>query len=223
MASRDYYVVLGVRRGATPGEIRSAYRELAKQLHPDRTGDEGTVPFQELGEAYATLSDPGRRRAYDREREGSPPRVPGPAAAEPLTREPFSILHGEARYQPSWEELRERFARNFSGIGVPKGEGVQGLNLEVILNMEEAARGVTLPVEVPTFEACPFCGGTGRDWEFMCAYCGGDGVTERGRIVHLRIPAMVASGSVYEMPLDRLGVHNFYLRVHVFVDDRATA
>jgi len=223
MASRDYYVVLGVRRSATPAEIRSAYRELAKELHPDRTGDEGTAPFQELGEAYATLSDPGRRRAYDREPHGPPSPPPGPAAAGPSTREPFSILHGEARYRPSWEEMRERFVRNFTGVGVPKGEADQGLNLEVILSTEEAARGVILPVEVPTFETCPFCGGTGHDWEFTCAYCGGDGVTEHARPVHLRIPPMVAPGSLNEIPLDRMGVHNFHLRVHVFVDDRATA
>ncbi len=223
MASRDYYVVLGVRPSATPGEIRSAYRELAKQLHPDCTGDRGTGPFQVLGEAYATLSDPARRLAYDREHGGPPSTAPAPAAAEPLTREPFSILHGEARYRPSWEELRDRFVRNFTGIGVPKGEAAQGLNLEVILSTEEAARGVVLPVEVPTFEACPFCGGTGHDWEFTCASCGGDGVTEHGRPVRLRIPPMVTPGSLYEIPLDRMGVHNFYLRVHVFVDDRATA
>jgi DnaJ-class molecular chaperone len=222
MASRDYYVVLGVRRSATPGEIRSAYRELAKQLHPDRTGDDGTRPFQELGEAYATLSDPGRRRVYDREHEARPSAPPGPPATEPLAREPLSILHGEARYRPSWEGMRDRFVRNFTGVGIPKGEAAQGLNLEVILSTEEAARGVSLPLEVPTFETCPFCGGTGHDWEFTCGYCGGDGVTEHGRPVQLRIPPLVAPGSLYEIPLDGLGVHNFYLRVHVFVDDRVT-
>jgi molecular chaperone DnaJ len=222
MASRDYYVVLGVRRGATAGEIRNAYRELAKLLHPDRSGADGTASFQELGEAYATLSDPEKRRAYDREREE--PMLRGQGAVAPGTRasEPFSILHGQARYRPSREELRQRFLRNFTGIGVPKGEVVRGLNIEVILTTEEAARGVVVPVQIPTFEVCPCCRGTGHDWEYSCAYCRGQGISERERLVELQIPAVVDPATVHEISLGPLGIRNFYLRVHVFVDDRAT-
>jgi len=219
MASRDFYVVLGVSPGATPDEIRSAYRELAKALHPDHTGGEGTVPFQELGEAYATLSDPDKRRDYDRKRPGFAPRRRAPAPEKMVRDEPFSILHGQARYRPSRETLRERFVRNFTSFGAPKGEMVRDLNLEVILTMEEAARGVVVPIEVPTFERCPSCGGTGHDWEYTCAYCRGEGLVQHGRLVELRIPAMVGPGTVHELPLDHLGVHNVSLRVHVFVDD----
>jgi molecular chaperone DnaJ len=218
MASRDFYVVLGVSPGATPEKIRSAYRELAKALHPDRTGGEGTAPFQELGEAYATLSDPDKRRAYDRKRPGAGPRRR--VAPEVMVRdEPFSIPHGQARYRPSREALLQRVVRNFTSLGVPKGEMVRGLNLEVILTTEEATRGVEIPVEVPTFERCPSCGGSGHDWEYTCADCRGEGFVQHGRLVKLRVPPMASLGTVHELPLDHLGVHNFYLRVHVFVDD----
>jgi curved DNA-binding protein len=67
MAYKDYYDVLGVSRSASDGDIKSAYRKLAKQYHPDKNaGDEkATARFKEVGEAYAVLSDPEKRKLYD--------------------------------------------------------------------------------------------------------------------------------------------------------------
>ena len=68
MAKRDYYETLGVDRGADAAAIKSAYRKLAMQFHPDRNpGDaEAEAKFKEVGEAYAILSDGDKRAAYDR-------------------------------------------------------------------------------------------------------------------------------------------------------------
>lgn len=68
MADRDYYEVLGVSRDATAEEIKKAYRRLAMKYHPDRNpGDEtAKEKFEEVGAAYAALSDPQKRAAYDR-------------------------------------------------------------------------------------------------------------------------------------------------------------
>lgn len=63
---KDYYLILGVPRGATPREIRQAYRRRVKELHPDAVGAAGdTAAFCEVTEAYETLARPERRRAYD--------------------------------------------------------------------------------------------------------------------------------------------------------------
>jgi molecular chaperone DnaJ len=68
MSKRDYYEVLGVSRTATEAEMKSAFRKLAMQYHPDRNaGDqEAEVKFKEINEAYQTLSDGQKRAAYDR-------------------------------------------------------------------------------------------------------------------------------------------------------------
>ncbi|WP_027204592.1 DnaJ C-terminal domain-containing protein [Butyrivibrio fibrisolvens] len=67
MAKRDYYDVLGVSKNATDKEIKSAYRKLAKKYHPDTAGsdEQSKKKFEEIGEAYAVLSDPEKRKLYD--------------------------------------------------------------------------------------------------------------------------------------------------------------
>lgn len=66
MAKRDYYDVLGVNKSASEQEIKSAYRKLARQYHPDVDKSEGAAEkFKEVSEAYQVLSDPGKRKSYD--------------------------------------------------------------------------------------------------------------------------------------------------------------
>ncbi|PJA79174.1 MAG: integrase, partial [Nitrospirae bacterium CG_4_9_14_3_um_filter_41_27] len=67
MEQKDYYEMLSVDEKATPEEIKRAYRKLAFRYHPDRTGGgaEATQRMKEINEAYATLSDPVKRREYD--------------------------------------------------------------------------------------------------------------------------------------------------------------
>jgi DnaJ-class molecular chaperone len=80
-ALRTYYVVLGIGREASRDVIRAAYRDLAKQLHPDLAGDASTSAFQELNEAYEVLGDADRRRAYDAELRTSEARLSRDRAA----------------------------------------------------------------------------------------------------------------------------------------------
>jgi molecular chaperone DnaJ len=224
MATKDYYLILGVSRGENLRGIQDAFRELAKIYHPDRAGPAGTRKFQDLLEAYETLSDPEKRRLYNHQLEQHDIKLPSdpepifsPARSkpEPLIPEPMSVLRDFETIRPSFEPLFERFVRNFTGEGIPKGERLQGLNIEVILSPEEAATGVVIPVGIPVFTACSQCGGSGHDWLFPCLECTGQGIIQEEQSVRISIPPMVHDRAVIEVPIHGLGIHNFYVRLHI--------
>ena len=210
MERKSHYEVLGVVCTESEGGIRAAYRDLAKKLVSSNAGGHPASELEEVVEACRVLGDPLRRSEYDDDL-GFPPR------GEPPARERLSILGSPEGIRPSYEAMRERFSRNFTSVGVPKSEHLEALNVDVLLSPEEAARGCFVPVGVPVFTPCPHCAGTGRDWVFPCAYCLEQGVVEGEACVHVRIPPMATGGSTYEVPLDGLGIHNFFLRLHVVV------
>jgi molecular chaperone DnaJ len=218
MPAKNYYVVLGVSRDGSPEAIRAAYHELARRLHPDIAGPARTAAFQEIAEAYEVLSDPARRRAHDQEVEPARGveipvrRGPGP---KPVAPEPISLFGQPEQTRPSFEAFRERYMRNFTGRNVPKAERAESLTLDVVLSPEEAFYGCEVPVGVPVFYTCPECGGAGRVFPFRCLECAGSGMMEDQRTLRIEVPPMVRSGTVLEAPLERFGIGNLYLRVHV--------
>ena len=86
------------------------------------------------------------------------------------------------------------------------------------LTPDEAAHGCVVPVGVPVFHRCPRCGGSGRDLASECSFCRRQGLIETEAVVPIRIPGGARSGSIFELSLDRLGIHNLRLRMHVFVE-----
>ena len=245
MPAKNYYVVLGVSRGESPAGIRTAYHELARRMHPDVAGPAGTTRFQEINEAYQVLSDPARRRAHDREFGGpevevrrEPPRWPiasepigqpprWPVASEPIGQpprwpiapEPISLFGQPEQTRPSFDSFQERYLRNFTGWNVPKAERAESLTLDVVLSPTEAFYGCTVPVGVPVFAACAECAGTGQAFPFRCTGCAGSGLIEELRTLHVRVPPRVQPGTVLELPLERFGIGNLYLRVQVSISD----
>jgi DnaJ-class molecular chaperone len=213
MEEKNYYVILGVAPSTTAEGIRRAFRELARKHHPDRAGSAEKERFQQIAEAYTTLSDPEKRQRYNRwlgERER-------PVETEPIIPEPASVLRSFDTYGPSRDAIRQRFRENFAGEEPPKGETVEPLTLEILLTPDEAERGGVLPIGVPTFRSCPLCEGTGDDWGFPCLFCGTEGLIEEEQQVRLRIAPGVRDNSLFELPISGLGVHNFYLRVLIRV------
>jgi DnaJ-class molecular chaperone len=209
MASRNYYVVLGVASNESDQGVRAAFRDLAKRYHPDRVGAAGAVPFREVVEAYETLGDPERRNDYDESLRT--PRESPPVGLE----RGLSLRRDLAEVRPSKDALFARIARNFTGVGASKGERVEELTVEIAISEEEAGRGTLARLGVPVFGRCSRCTGSG------CAACHGHGVVETERAVSIDIPPMSGSGTTFVMPLSGLGIHNFYLHVRVRVD-RAT-
>ncbi len=221
MQRKTYYMILGVSRTESPSGIRAAYRDLAKRLHPDVAGEQATRAFQEVTEAYDVLSDPQRRSQYNDELERAEDGevvVVRRDRPGPMVRDPVSVLGRPESIRPSFEAMFDRFLRNFTGLRVPKSERLEGLNFEVLLTPEEASRGCVVPIGVPVFSRCPECEGSGRNWLFPCVLCQAQGMIETERLVRVEIPPWTRSGAVYELPLQGLGIHNFYLRLHVFVE-----
>jgi molecular chaperone DnaJ len=180
---RNLYIVLGVPFDATADDIKTAYRQRALDVHPDRTGTDGGL-FRELQEAYEILSDPARRRAYD-EAARPPARPPVPAPkppAEPLRRPPS----GTIRSSP-WNRGRS-YSQNSSVV-------------EIELTPDEAARGGEIELRVPTERICPSCAGSGTRLWRICPKCDGTGIAPAERSVVIGFPRRTRSGHQVPIPL----------------------
>jgi len=224
MRTKDYYAILGVSTTESPRGIREAFRDLVKRYHPDRIGQQGTPVFQDIIEAYEILSDPERRMHYNQGLRPSeedvalrPPSIMSNQwlQPDPLVPGPMSVLRGFQEVHPSVEALFNRFLRNFTGLGVPKGERGEALQVEIILTPDEATHGVIIPLGIPVFSPCPVCGGSGNAWLFPCTYCQAQGVVEEEKPVRIYIPPLVRDGTIMRAPIQELGIHNFYLHLSI--------
>jgi molecular chaperone DnaJ len=229
MAINDHYLVLGISRRQNFRGIHDAYRDLAKQYHPDRAGPDATDKLRAIQEAYENLSDPEKRTMYDRDLEQNeiivqsrpePITYPSRPSVELRSPGPLSLLREFRSIHPSFEPLYERFVRNFTNRQIPKGERIEGLNVDLVLSPEESAQGGTVAVGVPVFFTCPECYGSGRDWLFLCANCAARGIIEAEETVCVRIPPMLPERSVIEVSIHGLGVHNLFLRFHTRISRR---
>lgn len=220
MAKTDLYLVLGLPRDASGNAIRTAYRRLAKEHHPDRAGTNRSERFRHVSEAYSVLSDPDRRRRYDATLEpvGGTGGPAGPSSAP--TREPGIdgevSLHDVFDRSP-WrvgEEFRSWTRRNV--LGAPPKSGRRALlELDVLLSPDEAALGGALRLRIPTPVSCASCGGAGQTWLYLCGACDGEGSLPRDTTLVVRIPAGVHDGAVWDLAEVGIGTS---LRLHMRVD-----
>jgi molecular chaperone DnaJ len=173
MSKRDYYEVLGVSKTATEAEMKSAFRKLAMQYHPDRNpGDhEAEVKFKELNEAYQTLSDAQKRAAYDR--YGHEAFANG-GAGGPGFGNDFSDFMSDIFENFFGGDARARGGGRSTG-GRERGSDMR-YNLEI--SLDEAFHGKTAELKIPTAITCETCSGTGAKAGSKpkpCPTCGGAG------------------------------------------------
>ena len=179
MAKRDYYEILGVAKGADEKALKTAYRNLAKKLHPDANhgSTETDAKFKELNEAYDVLKDPQKKAAYDRFghqafENGGGGRGPGGAGFGP-------------GFNSSMSDIFEDLFGDFMGNGrQQKGRSANGaqrgsdLRYNLEINLTEAFSGKTAQIRVPSSVSCDTCKGSGAKpgtQPTTCRTCGGAG------------------------------------------------
>lgn len=217
-AAGDYYAMLGVAPTASAAEVRRAYRELARRLHPDlNRAPDAAERFAALTRAYDTLSDPQRRRAYDLARLGGATGTQGrttgggearwagvPEAARrqghgdpPLSTEP--ALRGPDLWQTVRLSLREAAFGTNKTIEVPRREvcGLcRGTGAAPTGTVRQCPRCHGLGRGAHPGEECPRCHGNGGIPTVPCSGCGGRGRVESAPEFPLRFPPAVENGEV---------------------------
>jgi molecular chaperone DnaJ len=223
MLGKSYYLTLGVARNESAEGIRHAFREHVKRYHPDRVGPARLEFFDKILEAYHMLSHPERRRDYDRglADAGDQPSAPAPVSLAPLDSSGLPQLAGTLPARCIKDALFEsalaRVSQNLIAAHIPQRSSPERLGVTVILSAAEALQGGMVDLAVPSCTPCKRCGGTGRSRFFACDLCDGEGLREEEEIVRMRVPPNVGDGALIEMPLRGLGLHNFYLCVHIRV------
>ena len=213
----DCYMILGVGRDANLSQIKRAFRTLSHQLHPDRAGSAGADQFILVREAYETLSDPARRAEHERElceREAEQARRHAPQPAL-LTRRPIDLFGTFEHYQPSREVIWDRWSQNFDAAHAPKSRMVRDLNVQVVIDPEQAGRLGIVPLEIPVGDVCGRCQGTGSTGYFACDACDGHGMRWENHRVDVLLSPPVYEGMTVPVSLKHLGVENMYLNLHV--------
>ena len=210
MAKRDFYEVLGCQKGADDGALKSAYRKLAMQFHPDRNpgNEEAEHKFKEINEAYDTLKDPQKRAAYDRfghaafENGGGPRGGPG-----------FG-----PEFASSMSDIFEDIFGDFMGGGAGRrgGGGAARMrgsdlryNLEITL--EESFEGRTVEIDVPTLATCETCDGAGAKpgtGTHTCRQCNGHGKVRAAQgffTIERTCPVCQGRGQMMDQPCTDCG------------------
>ncbi|XP_052182813.1 uncharacterized protein LOC127795277 [Diospyros lotus] len=180
-AGADYYSTLGVPRSATTQEIKSAYRKLARQYHPDVNKQPGaTEKFKEISAAYEVLSDDKKRALYDQYGEAGVRSTVGGGQAGPYTTNPFDLF--ETFFGPSMGGFP---GMDQAGFGTRRRSTVtkgDDLRYDMTLEFSAAIFGAEKEFELSHLETCEVCTGTGAKIGSkmrICSTCGGRGQVMR--------------------------------------------
>ena len=204
MAKQCYYEVLGVARGANDGEIKTAFRRLAKECHPDRCGGDPTAEerFKQVNEAYEILKDPQRRASYDRF---------GHAALDARSGFGGGGAHGfGADFSESMSAMFDDLFGEFMGARRPRQRSGRERGADLRYNMQitlsEAHEGRNAQIRVPTSVTCEDCSGSGAKAgtsPTTCRTCGGMGKVRASQgffTIERPCPSCEGRGEIIEDP-----------------------
>jgi len=177
---RDYYDILGVQRGCDEAALKSAFRKKAMEHHPDRNGgcSDAEQRFKEVNEAYSILSDPQKRAAYDRFGHAGVNGMNGGGGGQQGFHDVHDIFN---------EVFGDAFGEMFGGGRRRQNNGpARGADLryDLEISFREAVFGAEREIEVPRWEACPVCNGSGAEpgtKPIRCPQCNGAGEVRRAQ------------------------------------------
>jgi molecular chaperone DnaJ len=176
MTDRDYYEILGVPRSASPDDLKAAFRKMARQYHPDvNKAPDAEERFKEVNEAYAVLSDPEKRAAYDRYGHAGV-RGPGGGVDFNVDFSDFADIFGDLFGFGGFGRSSRR-SRN-----VPRRGG--DLQYRLDLSFEESVFGAEKEIEITRDETCTTCNGNGSEpgtSPVRCKTCNGSGEVRQVR------------------------------------------
>jgi molecular chaperone DnaJ len=193
--AKDFYATLGVARGATPEEIKKAYRKKALECHPDRNqgNPKAEAQFKEVSEAYEVLSDDQRRKIYDQYGEealrgGAPGGggFPGGFSSMDEALRTFMGAFGGGRGGGGGESIFDSFFGGGGGGFEDDGGARQGTSKKatVKISFEDAARGIEKELNITNYVACQTCHGSGaksKNGIKTCSTCQGKGQVYQSR------------------------------------------
>ncbi len=211
MGKRDYYEVLAIDRSATDKEIKSAFRKLAKEYHPDRNPNDENAEqnFKEVNEAYEILKDPQKRAAYDQF---------GHAAFDGSSGFGGGAGHGFGNdFSASMSEIFDDLFGEFMGGRQTRGrskssrERGSDLRYNMEISLDEAFKGKAAHIEVPTNVLCEECDGSGAEkgtTPTSCPTCAGAGKVRASQgffTIERTCPTCHGRGEVIENHCDACG------------------
>jgi molecular chaperone DnaJ len=205
MAAKDYYSILGVSRTSTDKEIKSAYRKLARQYHPDvNPGNKAAEErFKEINQAFEVLSDTDKRKKYDQYGENwQYGEQMAQAARQQSAQQNWSHSQEPGQsFQFDESDLESVFGDLLGGRSSPFGRRTarsrrgRDVETEVEINLEEAFNGTLRSISLQSEEPCAACHGTGRIQNLACSVCRGAGTVPQIKRLEVKIPAGVDNGS----------------------------
>lgn len=210
MANTDYYATLGVKKDASPDEIKKSYRKLAIKYHPDQNPDdkEAEAKFKDLSHAYDVLKDPAKRQKYDQYGSAAFDGSSGGGGGG------YSGREYASNFSDIFEDL---FGGGFGGFG---GGGQQqqqsnnrgsDLRYNMEISLEDAFSGLKKEIKVNTYDECGACDGSGAaegSSPEICGTCGGVGAVRAQQgffSVQRSCPTCNGSGEIIKDPCKKCG------------------
>ncbi len=195
MAKKDYYEILGVSKGATPEELKKAYRKLAIQYHPDKNPGNPAAEekFKEAAEAYEVLSNPEKKQRYDQFGHAGMGGQGGGYSGGGMNMEDIFSNFGDVFGEDS--PFGSFFGGGRSNGGKARRKG-SNLRIKLKLDLEEIANGAEKKIKVKRHMACDSCNGNGSKNGTSiknCATCNGSGQTRK--VVDTMLGRMVSSAT----------------------------